>query len=685
MKFKDFKKEIKKEEISTPDIKEKINTEYEGEPSKKRFRLPLFFKIAIPTMAAIVVSLVVVLSIINNGNRKTPVLSQSSTKLTLYKSKKELNNNVSYENSENDGIISIFDWQLLYKQKGALVYESNADMQYSVTPDSATDSAPNDVVDEISKTNTQFENVDEADIVKADSKHIYRVSNGKLLINSIDNGNIGETKTLTIVSGKNNKLFDTEMYLTDKYVIVVTTLYEYSEAPEEEYGYFYYRHSNYTVYTIVNVYDIDEAKLVKSFKGNGSLVDSRIILNEDTNLNTLYFIYIESIKMNNKECELPSLSIDNDIVTTPYNEIYYSNDCINKAYTHFVSIKLDDTLASKQIVQTGPYSYNTIYVDGNSIYLVSNVYKRDMELLIKNRISCYYNLESIIKYNINDGDITPIATLLVSGQILNQFAMDEKDGYLRLALAETNHNKIEIYNLVDNEFKLVGSITEGLGEENEIIKSARFNDDTCLVVTAKNTDPLYKIDLSDPTNPKIIGKFKEDGFNTYLQYLTDELEGYAFAVGYNTEDISDYYNVRTGTKFDLYNIKGDNPVEIDEVNYETTYIDAIDNHKAIFVYKNYIGFEVKHTYYLYEIVDGDEDLTLKEVIKKEYNLVSPSDDLNWLYEGDYPVTESRMYYVNGYFYLVYQTASNSTCNYYGIYETNIVSYNLSFEEVDTQN
>ena len=83
MKFKDFKKEIKKEKISTPDIKEKINTEYEGEPSKKRFRLPLFFKIAIPTMAAIVVSLVVVLSIINNGNNKTPVLSQSSTKLTL--------------------------------------------------------------------------------------------------------------------------------------------------------------------------------------------------------------------------------------------------------------------------------------------------------------------------------------------------------------------------------------------------------------------------------------------------------------------------------------------------------------------------------------------------------------------------------------------------------------------------
>ena len=684
MKFKDFKKEIKKEEISTPDIKEKINTEYEGEPSKKRFRLPLFFKIAIPTMAAIVVSLVVVLSIINNGN-KTPVLSQSSTKLTLYKSKKELNNNVSYENSDNNGIISIFDWQLLSKQKSAIVYETNADLQYSATPGSATDSAPNDVVDEISKTNTQFENVDEADIVKADSKNIYRVSNGKLLINSIDSGNIGETKTLTIVSGKNNKLFDTEMYLTDKYVIVVTTLYEYDEVQEDEYGYFYYRHSNYTVYTIVNVYDIDEAKLVKSFKGNGSLVDSRIILNEDTNLNTLYFIYIESIRKNNKECELPSINIDNDIVTTPYNEIYYSNDCINKAYTHFVSIKLDDTLVSKQIVQTGPYYYNTIYVDGNSIYLVSNVYKRDMELLIKNRINCYYNLESIIKYNINDGDITPIATLLVSGQILNQFAMDEKDGYLRLALAETNHNKIEIYNLVDNEFKLVGSITEGLGEENEIIKSARFNDDTCLVVTAKNTDPLYKIDLSDPTNPKIIGKFKEDGFNTYLQYLTDELEGYAFAVGYNTEDISDYYNVRTGTKFDLYNIKGDNPVEIDEVNYETTYIDAIDNHKAIFVYKNYIGFEVKHTYYLYEIVDGDEDLTLKEVIKKEYNLVSPSEDLNWLYEGDYPVTESRMYYVNGYFYLVYQTASNSTCNYYGIYETNIVSYNLSFEEVDTKN
>ena len=678
MKFKDYKKEIKKEEISTPDIKDKIDAKYNGEGTKKRFNLPLFLKVALPTMAAIIVSLVVVLSITNKGNNITPTLSQSSTKLNVYKSKKELNNNVSYENSNNIGLINIFDGFLL--KKGAAV--PALDIQYEATPDQATSSIPNDSkTNEISKTNTQFEDVDEADVVKADLKNIYRVSNGKLLINSIDNGNIGETKSLTIVSGEKNKLFDTEMYLTNKYVIVVSTLYEYSDEPTDNYGYYYYRYSNYSVYTIVNVYDIDETKLVKSFKGNGSLVDSRIVINENSNLNTLYFIYIESIKKNNNECELPSSIIDNDIVTTPFNEIYYSDDCINKAYTHFVSIKLDESLTTKQVVQTGPYYYNTIYVDKNSIYLVSNVYKRDMELFIKNRINCYYNLESIIKYSINDGDITPIATLLVSGQILNQFAMDEKDGYLRLALAETNHNKIEIYNLVDGEFKLVGSITEGLGEENEIIKSARFNDDTCLIVTAKNTDPLYKIDLSDPTNPTIIGKFKEDGFNTYLQYLTDELEGYAFAVGYNTEDISDYYNVKTGTKFDLYNIKGDNPIELDEVNYESTYIDAIDNHKAIFVYKNYIGFEVKHSYYLYQIVEGDDDLILKQVIKKDYNLVPPSEDLNWIYESDYSITESRMYYVNGYFYLVYQTASNTTANYYGLYETHIISYNIDFEEI----
>lgn len=680
MKFKDYKKEIKAEEISTPDITGRIDTEYQGKPVGKKYRFPLFLKIAIPTMAAVVVALFVVIAVTNRNNLPTVSTLSQSSKMAVYKSKKDLNSTVSYENE----VRSIFDFNFGFNGlKGAMAVE---DRVYDSAPESATDSANQGASsNEVSRTNTQFENVDEADIVKADSKNIYRVSNGKLLINSVNNGVIGETQAITIFDADTNKLLNTELYLTDKYVVVVSTLFEYNTDPSGNYGYSFYCYSYSTNYTVVNVYDIDELKLVKSFKGKGSLVDSRLVFNEDTNLNTLYFIYVESITKNDNDCNLPVEEIDNVKITTPYDQIYYCDECMNKAYTHFISIKLDETLNTNSIVQTGPHYYHTVYVDENSIYLVSSTYKYSMELYIKNRISCYEYLESIIKYTINDGEITPIASLLVSGSILNQFAMDEKDGYLRLALAETNHNKIEIYNLVDGKFELTGSITEGLGLENETIKSARFNGDTCLVVTAKNTDPLYKIDLSDPTNPVILGKFKEDGYNSYLQYLDGELEGYAFALGYNTEDISDYYNVRTGTKFDLYNIKGNDPVELDEINYDVYNIEAVYNHKAIFVYKNFIGFEVNKTYHLYQIIEGDEDLVLKEVISKDYNLVPPSEEVSWLYDNSYTLTESRMYYINGYFYLVYQTPSDSTCNFYGVYETNIISFNLDFEELNSVN
>ena len=684
MKFNDFKRKVRNEEIVTPDVLDRIDATYEKTNirSRRKLYIPSFYKYAIPALSVFLISLVVAVMVSNNTIiDMVHGTKNNSSSITTYDNIEELNEKLSYRNKlyNNDGLLyyDVDGVQLFPKNGLDIVYESSPATSDATSEPGA--SVPNN---EISKTNTQFSNVDEADVIKSDGLNIYRISNGSLLVNSIDNGVIGDTTKKEIITQDNCRLMNAYIYLTDKYVIVLTTLLEYNKTNEND-PVFNYRFNSYTSYVLVNVYSKSSLDLVKSFKGEGYFIDSRIVYNDETDLNTLYFIYVEHITMKDNKYSLPSEILDGVTTYKDCKNIYYSNDFINNAYTHFVSIRLDDELKTNSVVQTGPSNYPIVYVNDNSLYLVSRNSKYDMELYIINAVDAVEYSESLIKYDINDGKITPVASLIVSGELLNQFSLDEYNGYLRLALAQTNHNKIEVYELKNNKFNLVGSITEGLGLENETIKSARFNKDTCLVVTAKNTDPLYKIDLSDPYNPTILGQFKEDGFNTYLQYLDGDLSGYAFAIGYNTEDISEYYNVRKGTKFDLYNVKGDNPVELDEVNYDPIYIDAIDNHKSIFVYKNYIGFEVDKTYYLYEIVMGDDDYKLNEVIKYDYNLTPENEDDLWLYQNGYQITDSRMYYVNGYFYLSYKTKDDATCIYYSIYETMIVSFDSNYQIVDT--
>ena len=674
MKFKDFKREIRKEEINTPDVLSKIDTTYDRPTNNNRSIThlnPNRLKLAVVSVFVLLVMAVVFISNISQRGELIHGKTLGSSTIKKFSSVEELNEKLSYTNKD----YSIKRYDFLFSNDKAMFVD-----------ETATDTAPNES-HELSETNTQYKDVDEADVVKSDGDNIYRVSKGSLLINRIENGTISPTEEITIASESNQKLFDTLIFLKNKYIIVLSTLHEYEKEFEDNpnrYSNFYYFNS-YKSYVIVNIYNKESLELEKSFKGPGYLIDSRIIYNSDTDLNTLYFVYIEDIVEKNNQYSLPIEITDGVSKTKDSSEIYYSSDFRNRDYTHFVSIRLDDELRTNSVVQTGPNYYDFVYVNNSSIYLTNRNSKYDTDLYIINAIDTYGFTESLIKYDVNDGEITPVASLIVSGTLLDQFSMDEYNGYLRLALAETNHNKLEIYNVVDNKFKLVGSITEGLGEENETIKSSRFDKDTCLIVTAKNTDPLYKIDLSDPSNPKIIGKFKEDGFNTYLQYLDSDLTGYAFALGYNTKDISEYYNTKTGTKFDLYNIKGDNPVEIDEVNYDVTYIDAVENHKSIFVYKNFIGFEVNKTYHLYEIVNGDEDYKLKEVITYDYNVKAPNEESKFLFTNNFSLFDSRMYYVDGYFYLIYNTKSDNTCNFYDIYLTNIISFNSSFEVINSLN
>ena len=137
----------------------------------------------------------------------------------------------------------------------------------------------------------------------------------------------------------------------------------------------------------------------------------------------------------------------------------------------------------------------------------------------------------IHKFDISDPDTTEyLATGRVEGFLLNQFAMDEHKGMLRVASTTQpawwgrefeSQSMITVLAQVEGDLAEVG-LVDGLGKTEQIY-SVRFMGDVAYVVTFRQTDPLYTVDLSDPTSPEVVGELKILGYSAYLHPLGDGL------------------------------------------------------------------------------------------------------------------------------------------------------------------
>jgi len=133
---------------------------------------------------------------------------------------------------------------------------------------------------------------------------------------------------------------------------------------------------------------------------------------------------------------------------------------------------------------------------------------------------------SIHRFDTSDPDRTGYsASGAVPGTLLNQFAMSEDKGVLRAATTvgfgpEAESKVTTLYRRAGHLLQRgqVGGL--GLGER---IYAVRFIGDVGYVVTFRQTDPLYTLDLSDPDNPRVVGELKIPGYSAYLHPVGEEL------------------------------------------------------------------------------------------------------------------------------------------------------------------
>ncbi len=127
-------------------------------------------------------------------------------------------------------------------------------------------------------------------------------------------------------------------------------------------------------------------------------------------------------------------------------------------------------------------------------------------------------------FELDGTDATYIASGVVDGVIEDRWSMDEHDGVLRVAVGPSqetgNFNSVVLLREDGANLEEIGRVDK-LGE-GEDIKSVRWFDSLAIVVTFRQVDPLYAIDLADPGKPELLGELKIPGFSEYLHPLSGD-------------------------------------------------------------------------------------------------------------------------------------------------------------------
>lgn len=448
-------------------------------------------------------------------------------------------------------------------------------------PESSGDYTNNDGdqgSDDYSETNNQVVGVDEMDNVLTDGKHLYRIDENEVqIILAYTQGEgpsaLSYDRTLTYEDSTDSMFRPTGLYVDEDHLIVIG--YEYNAW----FGDYYY-YNGYESDVHVYVYDKhNDFAEVDTYILSGNLIGTRKIDN------VLYLVTAEYLPFDeedfNLDDHLPTITDGNERTTASYEDIVYVDGTMPNSFTTFHAIDLDTKETDMEVV-LGDRGYN-LYVSMNHMYLVGNLYHFEP-------IARFFDIEDpvaetktgILKIAMDGADLSYVTTGQVPGVTLNQFSMDEYDGYLRIATTtgwwgNDINNRVLI---LDENLDEVSRI-EHLGKEGETIKSVRFQGDYGYLVTFEQTDPFYVLNLADPSDPQTVGELEIPGFSSYLQPLGND-----FMLGIGFGDNSGGTN---GLKISIYDIRDKtNPTVFDEVIFDYSEFgwgssSATYNHKDLLV------------------------------------------------------------------------------------------------------
>ena len=449
-----------------------------------------------------------------------------------------------------------------------------------------------------SKTNAQVEGVDEADIVKTDGEYIYYISNRKIVV--VDAKNPEDMKIAGSVEyeTKTNETFSPrEIYINGSKLIVIGTKSVYENdvmSTDTVYRSYYPNSKTYAVCKTYSVSNKSDIRLEREVELEGSYLTSRMIgedvyfiTNKNIYMAAYYRMEADQIKQEDFKPEYKDTTVSEEMKCVEFEDISYFPDNIDQIYLNIAGFNINNNKPAN--IKTYLGAGNEVYVSDQNLYVTNTKYEyKESQLREAMGMDSYrYEITThIYKFKLENGKVEYSAVGEVSGAVLNQFSMDEYNGYFRIATTNnsgwTSRNSVNNVYILNENLEVVGK-TENLAK-GEKIYSARFMGNKAYIVTFVETDPLFVIDLSNPKKPTVLGELKIPGYSKYLHpYDENHLIGF----GEETEVVNyGYGNVvrTTGIKMALFDVTDpSNPKEMHNVKIgdKGTYSELLYNHKAL--------------------------------------------------------------------------------------------------------
>lgn len=619
--------------LSEQAVFDKLNRK---ETEKHPVRMPRSKRKIVKSMVAVAACFAIMIATgtgayaVKMSNRPRPMADMTGVSyFTSYRQLKATMKEIDRKNNYHSSLPFFSDFRVKYAVDGDMAVEESSSEAYGVTSSQAKTGSESTA---FAETNRQVEAVDEADIIKTDAHYLYYLHyGGKVKIYAagdgaaqwvsdiaIDNSVTPEEMYLLgdtlIVVGTHGSYYpyddeedyaiveenaaDTEITVettapsetettveiepteapTDETVITDTTVSETTSEPmteavteaitetataPEESPQLAKTDGNRAVVLTYDITDRTSPVLTDIYEQSGTYQSSRVTGG------TLYLVSYDY----NDDNAIPQCGKGGTCENVPIEDIVAIDGCNATGYAVVGAVSLADgeSTQTKAVLGIG----NDIYCNENNLYLFGAVYQY---------LNHYYQFDAdvqtqIVKYALDGTEVTLTASARVDGTTDNQFSLDEKDGYLRIATTSTNSAWQDTNNLyvLDDGLNVAGKVT-GFAN-NEHIEAVRYVGDTAYVITFERTDPLFIIDLSDPNNPVITGEVKIDGFSTFL---TPVDENTLLGIGYYTEENEFGGVFSDGLKLALFDVSDkNNPRVLDEASFPNAYSAAQQTHKAL--------------------------------------------------------------------------------------------------------
>jgi uncharacterized secreted protein with C-terminal beta-propeller domain len=432
---------------------------------------------------------------------------------------------------------------------------------------------------EHSKTNVQEAGVDEPDIVKTDGKRIVAVAQARVHLVGLDGGKMTLRKTLPDTMVRS-------VFLSGDHLLVFSGQTAQSSEPESRWA------GQQAILTMYDISNLSDPQDVATLTIDGDVLDARLVGTQvrvvtasspDVDAPSPVYTPDGGISQKSKDelrAAVANTNVDDWIPTYTLHDSAGAEvskgrlvECANLAHPETFS-GLDTVAVSSFDMGSALQSRKTvgviaggqqIYATDTSTYVSTTDWSRDGSPA-KTGLHKFVTAQSGASAYKGSGEIP--------GTLLNQYAMSEYKDVLRVASTvserrgwvnsrQTTEGIVTTLHEQDGALRQLGQVG-GLGrQDNESIRAVRFIEERAYVVTFRQTDPLYVLDLRNAAAPKVVGELKIPGYSGYLHPVGENL-----LLGVGQSGLDPGNSGQSGVQFSLFDISDPaSPRRIDTQTY----------------------------------------------------------------------------------------------------------------------